>query len=155
MIELRNGLRTCIILCCYGVAMVRISQGVFRLVCHISLLIRIARRSWPCLTLFWLCPNSVNVIKTGLKKDNFETLFSQPIFVVLGRELLAKFSILYPNFRRFDQHEIFGLVLFWFPVIRIARPHFLSFEKREAQWPCMTLISCDPNGAKLNDLVWP
>ena len=142
------------------------------LVCHISLPIRIARRSWPCLTLFWLCPNSANVIKTGLKKDNSETLFSQPIFVVLGRELLAKFSILYPNFRRFHQHEIFGLVLFWischsnsapsFPVIRKARnsmtlydPNFLWSEWREAQWPYMTLIFCDPNGAKLNDLVWP
>ena len=45
------------------------------------------------MTLFFRGSNSKKVLKHE-KKIGIETLFPQPIFVVLGRELLPKFSIM-------------------------------------------------------------
>ena len=53
---------------------------------------------WTCVTQFYSGSISENVLKTEKKMSN-ETLFSQPIFVVLGRELLAKFSIVTKIFK--------------------------------------------------------
>ena len=47
---------------------------------------------WTWATLFFPGSNSEKVIKLR-KKIGIETLFSQPNFMVLGRELLPKFSI--------------------------------------------------------------
>ena len=70
--------------------------------------------------------------KNRFKKNNFETLFPRPIFVFLGRELLAKFSILTQKFLWFQYRG-----------------------RREIRWTCMTLSSCDSYSAKVNSLVWP
>ena len=48
---------------------------------------------WTWVTLFFRGSNSENVQKYEKKNFGIETLFSQPIFMVLGRELLPKFSI--------------------------------------------------------------
>ena len=57
------------------------------------------RGLWICVTQFYSGPISENVLKKKQKKIfSNETLFSQPIFVVLGRELLLKFSIVTKKF---------------------------------------------------------
>ena len=96
------------------------------------------------MTLFFRGSNSKKVLKHG-KKFGIETLFPQPIFVVFGRELLPKFSIMTEIFSNyFDGLPAFApsaLVLHGFPafaLLALAFKILIEYRERVLFWMTVT-----------------